>query len=63
MDIEATLTFNDRYRITVGGDNVFDTEPDLEQDGILQVLGARTSITSPFGNNGGFWYVRLAADF
>ncbi len=63
VDIEATLTFNDRYRIVVGAENVFDTEPDLEQDGVLQVLGARTAITSPFGNNGGFWYVRLAADF
>ena len=63
VDIEATLTFNDRYRITLGGANVFDTEPDLEQDFVLGILGARTAITSPFGNNGGFWYVRLAADF
>lgn len=63
VDIEATLTFNDRYRITLGGENVFDTEPDLEQDFVLGILGARTAITSPFGNNGGFWYVRLAADF
>lgn len=63
VDIEATLTFNDRYRITVGGENIYDTEPDPEQDFVLGILGARTAITSPFGNNGGFWYVRLAADF
>ena len=63
VDIEATLTFAENYRITVGAENVFDTEPDLEGDPILGVLGARTALTSPFGNNGGFWYVRLAADF
>ena len=63
VDIEATLTLNEMFRITVGAENVFDVEPDLEQDAILGVLGARTAITSPFGNNGGFWYVRLAADF
>ena len=63
VDIEATLTFAENYRITVGAENVFDTEPDLEQDGTLQFLGVVTSLTSPFGQNGGFWYVRLAADF
>ena len=63
VDIEATVTLNDRFRITVGAENVFDEEPDLEQDRTLIFLGALTSITSPFGNNGGFWYVRLAADF
>ena len=63
VDIEATLTLNEMFRITVGAENVFDVEPDLEQDAVLGILGARTAITSPFGNNGGFWYVRLAADF
>ncbi len=63
VDVEATFTFADNYSITVGGENVFDTEPDLEQDGTLQFLGVVTSLTSPFGQNGGFWYVRLAADF
>ncbi len=63
VDIEATLTLAENYRITVGAENVFDTEPDLEGDFVLGILGARTALTSPFGNNGGFWYVRLAADF
>ncbi len=63
VDIEATLTFAENYRITVGAENVFDTEPDLEQDFVLGIFGVRTAITSPFGQNGGFWYVRLAADF
>lgn len=63
VDLEATYRFNDMFRVTVGAENVFDVEPDLEGDGTLAFLGARTAITSPFGNNGGFWYVRLAADF
>jgi len=63
VDVEATLTFAENYRITVGGENVFDTEPQLEANGVAQFLGARTALSSPFGNNGGFWYVRLAADF
>jgi iron complex outermembrane receptor protein len=63
VDVEAMFTFNDMFRVTVGAENIFDTEPDLEQDGTLQFLGVVSSLTSPFGNNGGFWYVRLAADF
>ena len=38
-------------------------EPGQEGDVILGVLGVDRSITSPYGNNGGFWYVRLQADF
>ena len=63
VDLEATYRFNDMFRLSVGAENIFDVEPGLEGDGTLAFLGARTSITSPFGNNGGFWYARLAADF
>ena len=63
VDIEATYRFGEILRLSVGAENVFDEEPDLEGDGTLAFLGARTAITSPFGNNGGFWYARLAADF
>ncbi len=63
VDLEATYRFNDNFRLSVGAENVFDVEPDSEGDGTLAYLGAKTSITSPFGNNGGFWYARLSADF
>jgi len=63
VDIEGTWRFNDNFRLSVGSENVFDVEPDLEGDFVLGILGARTAITSPFGNNGGFWYARLVADF
>jgi len=63
VDLEASYRFNDMIRLSVGAENVFDVEPDKEGDGTLAFLGANTSITSPFGNNGGFWYARLQADF
>ena len=46
-----------------GGENIFDTFPDPEQDGVFQFLGVVDSITSPFGFNGGMWYVRVSAGF
>ncbi len=58
VDVEVNFTFAENYSIAVGGENIFDVEPDDEQDGILQILGVDKSITSPFGFNGGFWYLR-----
>jgi iron complex outermembrane receptor protein len=49
--------------MAIGGDNIFDTFPDKEQDGVFQFLGVIYSITSPFGFNGAFWYVRGTASF
>ncbi|MCP3964530.1 MAG: TonB-dependent receptor [bacterium] len=63
VDVEAKLTFADRYEFAIGGENVFDTLPDDEQDGVLQFLGVVSSITSPFGFNGGHWYARLGVRF
>jgi iron complex outermembrane receptor protein len=63
VDIEARYKFNDTFTLAVGGDNVFDTRPDKEKDPTLSFLGNEYAITSPFGFNGGLWYVRLTADF
>jgi iron complex outermembrane receptor protein len=63
VDVEAQFNFNDRFRIAVGGENVFDVEPDNEGDFVLGLLGVDKALTSPFGVNGGFWYARLTADF
>ncbi len=63
LDLEASYTFADRYTVAVGGENVFDTQPDEEKDGTLQFLGVKEALTSPFGFNGGLWYLRLAAKF
>lgn len=63
VDIEVTYRFDDNFRISVGSENVFDVEPGAEDHFVLGILGVDRSITSPYGNNGGFWYVRLGADF
>jgi iron complex outermembrane receptor protein len=63
VDVEAQFAFADRFRVAVGGENVFDAEPDREQGGTLGAIGILRSLTSPFGFNGGFWYARVQADF
>ena len=63
VDLEARYTFAERYTITVGGENVFDTLPGDEQDPTSVFLGVRHSLTSPFGFNGAFYYARLSASF
>jgi iron complex outermembrane receptor protein len=63
VDVEARWKFNDTFSVAIGGDNVFDAHPDKELDPTLRFLGVEYAITSPFGFNGGFWYVRASADF
>jgi iron complex outermembrane receptor protein len=63
VDVEATFQLTDNIRVAVGGENVFDTEPDDDGHGVSEFLGVDKALTSPFGFNGGFWYVRLSADF
>ena len=63
VDLEATFTFAENYHVSIGAENLLDEEPDKEGDVVLGVLGVDRAITSPWGTNGGFWYVRLQADF
>jgi iron complex outermembrane receptor protein len=63
VDLEVNYTFSENYTVTLGGENIFDVIPDVEDNGTLQALGVQNAITSPWGFNGGFWYVRLSADF
>jgi iron complex outermembrane receptor protein len=63
VDAEVSLNFAERFTFTLGGENIFDVEPDNEQDFVLGILGVSKAITSPFGFNGGFWYARLMAEF
>jgi iron complex outermembrane receptor protein len=62
-DIEARWEFNDTFFVAAGGDNVFDVHPDDEQDPTLRFLGVEDAVTSPFGFNGAFWYVRAGVNF
>ncbi|MEW5250099.1 TonB-dependent receptor plug domain-containing protein [Microbulbifer sp. 2201CG32-9] len=63
VDLEAKFTFQDSYTLALGGENIFDVLPDDEQSPILQSLGVQHALTSPFGFNGGFWYLRASAEF
>jgi iron complex outermembrane receptor protein len=63
VDLEARYTFAERFTITVGGENVFDTFPGAQEGDIFRFVGAQYSVTSPFGFNGAFYYARLTAGF
>jgi iron complex outermembrane receptor protein len=63
VDAEISMTFNDMFTVTLGGENVFDEYPDDEQDGTLDFLGLNYALTSPYGFNGGFYYLRLGRQF
>lgn len=65
FDVEAAYTFAERFTVAVGADNVFDEEgaPDLFNAGGIIDSGNLYADTTPWGIDGGFWYVRLTADF
>ena len=60
LDIEAAYTFNDRYTIIVGAQNVLDEFPDKDPRALA--LGNKFPEASPFGFNGGFYYTRFRVD-
>ena len=60
---EATYTYAQDFEFAIGVENLFDTYPDPEGDPVLNFLGVRHSLTSPFGFNGRFAYGRFTARF
>lgn len=63
VDIEVSAQVYDYVRVAVGAENLFDTFPDGETNGTLTFLGATRPVSSPFGFNGGFWYLRAGVQF
>jgi iron complex outermembrane receptor protein len=63
VDLIGTLHLPGGFRVSAGGENIFDEYPDDETNSTLSFLGATRPLSSPFGVNGGFWFVRVAADF
>ena len=63
VDIEVSAQVYDYVRVAVGAENLFDTFPDGETNSVLTALGATRPVSSPFGFNGGFWYLRAGVQF
>jgi len=63
VDIEGTLRVTENLRVAIGAENVFDAFPPSDGHAVAGFLGVDRALTSPYGFNGGFWYLRLAADF
>ena len=72
-DLDISYTFADRYTLTVGANNLFDTYPDRIAPTPTNPIYALTNSLAdgqiyprsggPFGINGGFYYVRVAIDY
>jgi iron complex outermembrane receptor protein len=68
FDIEVGVTFEERYRIAVGAQNLFNTFPERETRNIYPGTGGALngsiySDFAPIGQMGGFWYLRASAKF
>jgi iron complex outermembrane receptor protein len=61
VDAAVTYMVNDNFDLIVGIDNLFDEYPDANP--FAGDLGQLYSEASPFGFNGGTWYVRARAMF
>ncbi|WP_428624443.1 TonB-dependent receptor plug domain-containing protein [Sedimenticola sp.] len=68
VDLEGTYQFNDNFSFSFGAQNLFDNFPDKDLRSIdpntgLPGNGNQYIDVSPFGYNGGFWYIRTNVDF
>ncbi|MCZ6826784.1 MAG: hypothetical protein O7D88_04725, partial [Gammaproteobacteria bacterium] len=65
FDIEGAYTFADKYTVVVGVQNVADNFGPRDKDNLDGTinLGSAYELGNPFGYEGGFWYLRLRADF
>jgi iron complex outermembrane receptor protein len=63
LDVELAYTFADHYTVVLGAENLLDTYPQTSYDYPDFSFGQIYNPAAPFGYNGGFWYIRLRADF
>ena len=65
VDLEASYTFKSGLTIASGAQNLFDTYPTEDQNAGLwrQIAGRKYPASSPYGFNGGFYYLRAAYAF
>jgi iron complex outermembrane receptor protein len=64
VDAEISAQLNETFQVGIGAKNLFDEYPDKHEFGDQPgFLGAIYPLNSPAGLNGGFYYVRLDAQF
>ena len=65
FDVEAEWRFMDNWAAIIGAQNVFDEYPPIDKYNLDNTIGGGNiyATSSPFGYEGGFWYLRLRADF
>ena len=63
LDLEAAYTFADRYTVVAGADNILDEYPDTDFLYPDFSGGRIYTSSSPIGYGGGYWYLRLRAEF
>ena len=61
VDAEIAMDFSDTLRFAFGAQNIFDEYPD--DNPYSGIVGAKYPTTSPFGFNGGFWYLKAQYTF
>ncbi len=68
LDFEIGAKLRERFRLAFGVENVFDNYPEKETRGIYPISNSPASGSlypdaSPLGYMGGYWYVRVGAQF
>lgn len=65
FDVEAAYSFNERWQAIVGVQNLADNFGPVDLNNLDGTIGSGNTYDTgnPFGFDGGFWYVRLRADF
>ena len=58
LDLELGIPFGDNLKLALGGENVLNTYPEVNQYG-AQTVGNKYGQFSPFGFGGAYYYVRL----
>ena len=58
LDLEVSIPLTEQARLAFGGQNVFNTFPDVSPNATS--VGERYSEYTPWGFNGGYYYVRLS---
>ena len=72
-DLDVSYTFDEKYTLTIGANNLFDTYPDKIEATVNNPIYDLTGSISngsvyprpggPFGINGGYWYARLRVKY